>query len=82
MSDTDVRKETIFTILRNDRTRPQRRADLWWLAVLALTTWVKATVFLGQYRPNQVAKMFALLAPRNTLFTGTLAVAVLFAAGA
>lgn len=76
MNSMDVREETIFSLLKRADARPSSRATWLWLAGLALIGWVGAVAFIGRYRPHQVVRMLSLLAPRDVLFWGALALAL------
>jgi membrane protease YdiL (CAAX protease family) len=78
----DIRERTIFTLPRGDEPGASSRADWAGAAFLALTAWVGAVAVLGQYRPNQVARMLARLAPADLLFWGALGATVALALAA
>ena len=76
MRAIDIRTETIFTLLRLPGARVPAR-DWWTLAGLVVIGWLGAVAYLGEFRPNQVARALYAIAPRNVIFGGALALAAL-----
>lgn len=72
MSALDVAGETIFSIVRR---KDSRTAWEGWLPLVLLgaAAWIGSVVSLGQYRPNEVARVFFAVAPASTWYWGSVA---------
>jgi membrane protease YdiL (CAAX protease family) len=71
---TDVRSETVWTLLRAPAARATSRAAWAWLLLLGLTAWVGAIAFIGRYRMHEVVRALYALAPREVLYMGALVI--------